>query len=128
MPVPPPEFLIFEPFIETDEITIIPKSKTKNEGLLWKGKSRWVEITVGVIGKRRSMRSLMPSVTVKESGDILSLEEKFQGTESKGQRCNFTFHKRKSKKLNLLSYLLMYQAINSLQVEQGLILPHPHSQ
>ncbi|KAL7587574.1 uncharacterized protein LOC111917586 [Lactuca sativa] len=79
MPVPPPEFLIFEPFIETDEITIIPKSKTKNEGLLWKGKSRWVEITVGVIGKRGSMRSLMPSVTVKESGDILSLEEKFQG-------------------------------------------------
>ncbi|CAI9298770.1 unnamed protein product [Lactuca saligna] len=79
MPVPPPEFLIFEPFIETDEITIIPKSKTRNEGLLWKGKSRWVEITVGVIGKRGSMRSLMPSVTVKESGDILSLEEKFQG-------------------------------------------------
>lgn len=79
MPVPPPEFLIFEPFIETDEITIISKSKNENERLLWKGNSRWVEITVGVIGKRGSMKSLMPSVTVKESGDILSLEEKFQG-------------------------------------------------
>ncbi|XP_076902975.1 uncharacterized protein LOC143557897 [Bidens hawaiensis] len=81
MPVPPPELLIFEPFIETDDITInnVSKSRNKNEGLLWKGNSRWVEITVGVIGKRGSMRSLMPSVTVKESGDILSLEEKFQG-------------------------------------------------
>lgn len=79
MPVPPPEFLIFEPFIETDDITIVSKSANENEGLLWEGKSRWVEITVGVIGKRGSMRSLMPSVTVKESGDILSLEEKFQG-------------------------------------------------
>jgi hypothetical protein len=38
-----------------------------------------VEITVGVIGKRGSMHSLSPSVTVKETGDILSLEEKFQG-------------------------------------------------
>ncbi|KAK9054895.1 hypothetical protein SSX86_025974 [Deinandra increscens subsp. villosa] len=81
MPVPPPELLIFEPFIETDDITInsVSKSRNQNEGLLWKGSSRWVEITVGVIGKRGSMRSLMPSVTVKESGDILSLEEKFQG-------------------------------------------------
>lgn len=81
MPVPPPEFLIFEPFIETDDITIVFKSTNENdERLLWEGSSRWVEITVGVIGKRGSMRSLMPSVTVKESGDILSLEEKFQGT------------------------------------------------
>ncbi|CAK8542074.1 unnamed protein product [Lathyrus sativus] len=80
MPNPPPEHLIFEPFIETDEIIV--SSKTKNEmghGFMWKGHSRWVEITVGVIGKRGSMHSLSPSVTVKESGDILSLEEKFQG-------------------------------------------------
>ncbi|KAK4418871.1 D-alanine--D-alanine ligase [Sesamum alatum] len=75
MPFPPPEFLIFEPFIETDEIIVSGNA----HNLLWKGNSRWVEITVGVIGKRGSMRSLTPSVTVKESGDILSLEEKFQG-------------------------------------------------
>jgi len=79
MPVPPPELLIFEPFIETDDIKIVSKTTNENERLLWEGSSRWVEITVGVIGKRGSMRSLMPSVTVKESGDILSLEEKFQG-------------------------------------------------
>ncbi|MED6156508.1 hypothetical protein PIB30_014905 [Stylosanthes scabra] len=80
MPNPPPELLIFEPFIETDEI--IMASKFKNEtanSLMWKGNSRWVEITVGVVGKRGSMHSLSPSVTVKETGDILSLEEKFQG-------------------------------------------------
>ncbi|KAK4396058.1 D-alanine--D-alanine ligase A [Sesamum angolense] len=75
MPYPPPDLLIFEPFIETDEIIVSGNA----HDLLWKGNSRWVEITVGVIGERGSMRSLTPSITVKESGDILSLEEKFQG-------------------------------------------------
>lgn len=80
MPNPPPELVIFEPFIETDEIVFSSKSTNENANrLLWKGDSRWVEVTVGVIGKRQSMHSLTPSVTVKESGDILSLEEKFQG-------------------------------------------------
>ncbi|XP_058737118.1 uncharacterized protein LOC131609444 isoform X1 [Vicia villosa] len=78
MPNPPPEHLIFEPFIETDEIIVSSKNEI-GHGFMWKGQSRWVEITVGVIGKRGSMHSLSPSVTVKESGDILSLEEKFQG-------------------------------------------------
>jgi hypothetical protein len=77
MPNPTPEFLIFEPFVETDEIIVSSKAKQQ---LSWKGRRRWVEMTVGVIGKRGSMHSLSPSLTVKESGDILSLEEKFQGT------------------------------------------------
>ncbi|KAL0855026.1 hypothetical protein Bca101_060178 [Brassica carinata] len=76
MPNSTPEYLIFEPFVETDEIIVSSKAKQQ---LSWKGTRRWVEITVGVIGKRGSMRSLNPSLTVKESGDILSLEEKFQG-------------------------------------------------
>ncbi|XP_057435324.1 uncharacterized protein LOC130728018 isoform X2 [Lotus japonicus] len=79
MPNPPPELLIFEPFVETDEIVVTSKFKETGHDLMWKGHSRWVEITVGVIGKRGSMHSLSPSVTVKETGDILSLEEKFQG-------------------------------------------------
>ncbi|PON94377.1 D-alanine--D-alanine ligase [Trema orientale] len=80
MPNPPPELLIFEPFIETDEIIVSSKSTDEyGHQLKWKGQSRWVEVTVGVIGKRGSMHSLSPSITVKESGDILSLEEKFQG-------------------------------------------------
>lgn len=77
MPNPTPEQLIFEPFVETDEIIVSSKAKQQ---LSWNGRRRWVEITVGVIGKRGSMHSLSPSLTVKESGDILSLEEKFQGT------------------------------------------------
>ena len=76
MPNPPPEHLIFEPFIETDEIIVSSKSA---DGLLWEGQSRWVEITVGVVGKLGCLQSLTPSITVKEGGDILSLEEKFQG-------------------------------------------------
>lgn len=80
MPSPPPELLIFEPFIETDEIVFSSKSVSETAHcLMWKGHSRWVEITVGVIGKCGSMHSLSPSITVKESGAILSLEEKFQG-------------------------------------------------
>ncbi|KAE8099081.1 hypothetical protein FH972_017090 [Carpinus fangiana] len=80
MPNPPPNLLIFEPFIETDEIIVSTKSTNENGlRLMWKGCSRWVEVTVGVIGKRGSMHSLSPSLTVKETGDILSLEEKFQG-------------------------------------------------
>lgn len=80
MPSPTPEYLIFEPFIETDEIVVSSKSSGENaHHLMWKGLSRWVEITVGVIGTHGSMHSLSPSVTVKETGDILSLEEKFQG-------------------------------------------------
>lgn len=77
MPNPAPELLIFEPFVETDEIIVSSKAKQQ---LSWKGRRRWVEMTVGVIGKRGTMHSLSPSLTVKESGDILSLEEKFQGT------------------------------------------------
>ncbi|KAF5176620.1 D-alanine--d-alanine ligase [Thalictrum thalictroides] len=80
MPNPPPELLIFEPFVETDDIIVSSKSTNENSHhLMWKGHSRWVEVTVGVIGQFGAMRSLSPSVTVKESGDILSLEEKFQG-------------------------------------------------
>ncbi|KAK3126092.1 hypothetical protein QOZ80_7BG0613780 [Eleusine coracana subsp. coracana] len=80
MPLPPPESIIFEPFIETDEIIISNKSENGSaRHLVWKGENEWLEVTVGVIGKRGEMHSLNPSITVKESGDILSLEEKFQG-------------------------------------------------
>ncbi|KAM0915920.1 hypothetical protein ACQ4PT_010497 [Festuca glaucescens] len=80
MPVPPPESLIFEPYIETDEIIISNEARDdSSRHLVWKGEKEWLEITVGAVGKRGEMHSLNPSITVKESGDILSLEEKFQG-------------------------------------------------
>jgi hypothetical protein len=41
--------------------------------------SRWVEVTVGVVGPKGRVVALDPSLTVVASGEILSLEEKFQG-------------------------------------------------
>ncbi|GLJ38718.1 hypothetical protein SUGI_0789120 [Cryptomeria japonica] len=80
MPNPPAERFIFEPFIETDEIVVTHKGGDSTQsGLIWKGASRWVEVTVGVMGSKGKMHSFNPSITVKEDGDILSLEEKFQG-------------------------------------------------
>ncbi|WOL14789.1 hypothetical protein Cni_G23570 [Canna indica] len=80
MPNPPPQSLIFEPFIETDEIIVSSESVDNGaRHLMWEGHTGWVEVTVGVMGTRGKMHSLNPSITVKETGDILSLEEKFQG-------------------------------------------------
>ncbi|KAK1388004.1 hypothetical protein POM88_016182 [Heracleum sosnowskyi] len=63
MPNPPPDLLIFEPFIETDEILISSQStNVSKHGLLWEGHSRWIEVTVGVVGNRGSMRSPTPSI------------------------------------------------------------------
>ena len=78
MPVPPSAEALLEPFIETDVIRIV-RRPDGGEQLAWEGKSRWVEVTVGVVGPAGRMRALSPSVTVRESGDVLSLEEKFQG-------------------------------------------------
>lgn len=80
MPDPPAEKVIFEAFIETDDIVVTSKhGGSTQSGLLWKGANRWVEVTVGVMGTKGEMHSFNPSITVKEDGDILSLEEKFQG-------------------------------------------------
>ncbi|KAH9310200.1 hypothetical protein KI387_038111, partial [Taxus chinensis] len=80
MPDPPAERFIFEPFIETDDIVVTHKGGDSTQsGLIWEGVSRWVEVTVGVMGSKGKMHSFNPSITVKEDGDILSLEEKFQG-------------------------------------------------
>ncbi|KAJ3682882.1 hypothetical protein LUZ60_013109 [Juncus effusus] len=76
MAVPPPKQLIFEPFIETDDVSIASGSA---HDLAFSGKSEWVEVTAGVFGRNGDMRCFNPSVTVKETGDVLSLEEKFQG-------------------------------------------------
>jgi hypothetical protein len=85
MPNPSPKTLLFEPFIETDEVLVVSTSKdtggnpTRGQ-ISCEGKNRWLEITVGVIGLKGTMHALNPSITVKETGGILTLEEKFQGT------------------------------------------------
>lgn len=64
--------LLFEKFIETDKIRAVG-----NE-LRITPKTGWVEVTVGVMGKAGEMHAFNPSLTVAE-GQVLSLEEKFQG-------------------------------------------------
>lgn len=65
------DFLI-ESFIETDYIRI------SNNNLVYKPKTGWIELTVGVIEKGGIYHSFNPSITIAE-GDVLSVEEKFQG-------------------------------------------------
>jgi D-alanine--D-alanine ligase len=74
--------LLFEEYIETDDIRVddISGDISSAASLIW-GKKRdtgWVEVTVGVLGKKGSMTAMNPSITVASSG-ILSLEEKFMG-------------------------------------------------
>jgi hypothetical protein len=64
--------ILLEPFIITDKVQVI-KNKIK-----WEKKTEWIEITEGVLEKKGIYHALNPSVTVA-SGNVLSLEEKFQG-------------------------------------------------
>ncbi len=69
---------LLESYIEVDAIRINPKSGS----LLYTAKEGWIELTIGVVqnddGGSNKLRALNPSITVAE-GDMLSLEEKFQG-------------------------------------------------
>ena len=72
--------LLFEKFIETDSV-----SSTGNK-LRHLRKSGWVEVTIGILEKNPSTKlraskkpyAFYPSITIAE-GEVLSLEEKFQG-------------------------------------------------
>jgi D-alanine-D-alanine ligase-like ATP-grasp enzyme len=74
--------LLFEEYIETDDIRVDDTSlDTSNAARIIWGQERdtgWVEVTVGVLGKKGSMTAMNPSITVASRG-ILSLEEKFMG-------------------------------------------------
>lgn len=72
MPTDIPENFMFEQFIQTDKIRIV-----KNQ-IKWEKVSNWIEITIGVFGRKGEMKALNPSLTVAY-GTVLSLEEKFQG-------------------------------------------------
>jgi D-alanine-D-alanine ligase-like ATP-grasp enzyme len=63
---------LFEPYIETDRISI------QHNQLIYLPKEGWIELTVGVLEQQGVYHALNPSITVAE-GSILSLEEKFQG-------------------------------------------------
>jgi len=72
---------IIEPFVETAEVRIRRAGDGEGDGeeLLMAGDSKWIEVTVGLVGRQGQMRALQPSITIREFGSILTLEEKFQG-------------------------------------------------
>lgn len=72
MPLQMPENLIFEKFIATDKLRIT------GDKLKYKKVSGWVEMTIGVVQIKNELHALNPSITIAE-GEVLSLEEKFQG-------------------------------------------------
>ncbi|MBU1628702.1 MAG: HigA family addiction module antidote protein [Gammaproteobacteria bacterium] len=63
---------LVESCIETDFIRI------KNNELVYKQKTGWLEFTVGVLETKGIYHSFNPSITIAE-GEVLSVEEKFQG-------------------------------------------------
>ncbi len=64
--------IMFEQFITTDKIRVIGNK------LKWEEKTNWIEITAGILEENGKLRAMSPSLTVAV-GNILSLEEKFQG-------------------------------------------------
>ncbi len=72
MPLVYEDDFLLESFVETDFIRIC-----KNE-LVYRPKTGWVELTCGVLEQKGEYTALNPSITVAE-GEVLSVEEKFQG-------------------------------------------------
>lgn len=72
MPTAMPDDLLFETFIETDIL------KVKNNRLKHYKKTGWVETTIGVIENNSKLHVFNPSLTIAD-GEVLSVEEKFQG-------------------------------------------------
>lgn len=72
MPLHKMDKLLFEKFIETDSIRVVGNK------LKWKKRSGFIEVTVGVLEEKGRYHSLCSSLTVAE-GEVLSVEEKFQG-------------------------------------------------
>lgn len=72
MPPKVPEYLLFERFIETDILCV------KGNALKHTKKTGFVEVTVGVIERDDALHAFNPSITIAE-GEVLSVEEKFQG-------------------------------------------------
>ncbi len=64
--------ILFEKFIETDSVRV------KGNKLKYTRKSGWAEVTIGILEIGKKLHAFNPSLTIAE-GEVLSLEEKFQG-------------------------------------------------
>jgi len=82
LPTKPQTHLLFEEYIETDDIRVddVSGDTSTAANLIWSQDrdTGWVEVTVGVLGKKGTMTAMNPSLTVASAG-VLSLEEKFMG-------------------------------------------------
>lgn len=77
LPPTPPAAVLLEAFVATDRVTV--ELDAEGSRLAWdQAGGGWIEVTVGLLGERGSMRALPPSMTVATAG-VLSLEEKFMG-------------------------------------------------
>lgn len=78
MPMERQDSLLFEEFVETDDIEPRDAAGNGQPALRWGARhdTRLVEVTVGVIGPAGAMRALNPSITVA-SNKVLSVQEKF---------------------------------------------------
>lgn len=72
MPAQKMKRLLFEHFVESDKIRVV------GDKLECQELSSWIEVTVGVLQHGKKLHALNPSITVA-LGNVLSLEEKFQG-------------------------------------------------
>jgi len=76
-----PTDLLFEEFVETDDVSVVDGAGSGEGARLRWGAERdtgWIEVTVGVLGTEGDMRALPPSLTIARKG-VLSVEEKFMG-------------------------------------------------
>lgn len=72
MPSRMPPRILLEPYFVTDRV------QQQDGALVLTGSTGWVEVTIGLLEEEGRLRVLPPSLTVAE-GEILNLEEKFQG-------------------------------------------------
>jgi hypothetical protein len=73
--------LVFEAFQESDDVVVVDSDGDAEPAHLQWSRERdtqWIEVTVGVLGRRGAMRALSPSLTIARKG-VLSVEEKFMG-------------------------------------------------
>ncbi len=85
LPTHCPARILFEELVLTDDIAVVDASWLDGRPgepahLAWavERDTGWVEVTVGVLGRRGAMRALEPSMTIARKG-VLSIEEKFMG-------------------------------------------------
>lgn len=72
MPARSMKKIMLEKFIATDKVQVI------NNKLKWQKNTGWIEVTIGLLERQGKIRALNPSLTVA-LGNVLTLEEKFQG-------------------------------------------------